>query len=83
MKFKTYPLESITPEEALQKQWKLVDCITQIFPGNEIITRGDLGVIPGLNEPRFTKKVEQVIAKFFETESAPISTPILCTFMTA
>lgn len=70
MKFKTYPLESITPEEALQKQWKLVDCITQIFPGNEIITRGDLGVIPGLNEPRFTKKVEQVIAKFFETESA-------------
>lgn len=68
--FKTYPLESITPEEALQKQWKFVDAITQVFPGDKIITRGDLGVIPGLNEPRFTKMAEKVIAKFFGTEGA-------------
>lgn len=63
--FTTYPLESITPDEALKKQWQLVDAITNVFAGNEIITRGDLGVIPGLNEPKFTKKAEEVIAKFF------------------
>lgn len=68
--FKTYPLESITTDEALEKQWKFVDAITSVFQGNEIITRGDLGVIPNLNEPRFTKKAEKVIAKFFDTEDA-------------
>lgn len=68
--FKTYPLESISLDEALQKQWKLVDAITKVFHGDEIITRGDLGVIPGLNEPRFTKKAEEVIAKFFDVEEA-------------
>lgn len=68
--FTTYPLESITPDEALKKQWQLVDAITNVFAGNEIITRGDLGVIPGLNEPKFTKKAEEVIAKFFNTEAA-------------
>lgn len=68
--FKTYPLESISPCEALHKQWELVDEITKIFRGDEIITRGDLGVIPGLNEPRYTKKVENVIAHFFSAEDA-------------
>lgn len=68
--FKTYPLESISPDEALRKQWKFVDAITRVFRGDEIITRGDMGVIPGLNEPRYTKKAEEVIAHFFDTESA-------------
>lgn len=68
--FKAYPLESISPDEALQKQWKLVDAITKVFRGDEIISRGDLGVIPRINEPRFTKKAEKVIAKFFNAEEA-------------
>lgn len=69
-RLKTYPLESISPDEALRKQWKLVDAITRVFHGDEIITRGDMGVIPGLNEPRYTRKTEEVIARFFDTESA-------------
>jgi len=67
---KTYPLTSLTIEEATQLQFKLVDSITRFFPGNEILTRGDLGVVKGLNQPEFTKKVEEILADFFEAESA-------------
>ena len=67
---KTYPLESITLEEAKRKQFKLIDIITRKFRGSEILTRGDLGVVKGLNKPRTTKKVEEVIADFFGVEKA-------------
>lgn len=69
-KFKTYPLESISTEEALTKQFKLVDTVTNHFMGNEILNRGDLGVIPGLNQPKYTKKVEEVLADFFGAQAA-------------
>lgn len=64
----TFPLESINVKEAMLKQFKLVDCMTKVFPGNEILTRGDLGVVPGLNKPETTKNVEHVIADFFGAE---------------
>ena len=32
---KTYPLQSITPEEAAQKQFRMVSCITHHFTGYE------------------------------------------------
>ncbi|APX71406.1 aminotransferase class I/II-fold pyridoxal phosphate-dependent enzyme [Companilactobacillus allii] len=69
-KFKTYPLESISIEEALKKQFKLVDIMTRYFMGNEMLSRGDLGVVPGLNQPRYTKKVEEILASFFGTDAA-------------
>ena len=52
----TYPLQSISVEEAMQLQFKVIDCITREFPGHEILTRGDLGVVPGLNKPVTTMK---------------------------
>ncbi|MGX6971136.1 aminotransferase class V-fold PLP-dependent enzyme [Vagococcus bubulae] len=67
---KTYPLKSLTIEEATALQFKLVDSITRFFPGNEILTRGDLGVVKGLNQPRVTEKAERVLADFFGAESA-------------
>lgn len=69
-KFKTYPLPSITPTEALKKQHQVVDVITQHFSGSEFLNRGDLGVVPGLNQPRYTHKVEAVIADFFHAPAA-------------
>ena len=39
---KTYPLQSISIEEAYEKQFKLVDAITRNFTGTESLTRGDL-----------------------------------------
>lgn len=65
----TYPLKSLTLKEAMELQFKVVDCITGEFEGNEILTRGDLGVIRNLNKPLTTLKVEKVIARLFDAES--------------
>ena len=67
---KSYPLKSLTIAEAQEMQFRLVDEITKVFPGNEILTRGDLGVVKGLNQPVYTRKVEKVIANFFNTDEA-------------
>ncbi len=67
---KTYPLDSISIEEAYQKQFKLVDCITRHFKGSESLTRGDLGVHQPGNEPITTSSAEKVIADFFGQEKA-------------
>lgn len=68
--FKTYPLESIGYEEAFQKQFRLVDEISRHFKGSEFLSRGDLGVVRGLNQPRYTKRVEEVLAAYFHAEDA-------------
>lgn len=67
---KCYPLESITLEEAKKKQFAMIDIITKHFTGEELLTRGDLGVVKGLNKPKTTEKVEKVIADFFLCEKA-------------
>lgn len=67
---KTYPLQSISIEQAKQLQFKLIDEVTKEFSGSEILTRGDLGVVKGLNKPNTTLKVEKVIANFFNQEKA-------------
>ncbi|MDE6108443.1 MAG: aminotransferase class V-fold PLP-dependent enzyme [Oscillospiraceae bacterium] len=67
---KAYPLENLTLEEAMEKQFRLLDCMTQCFSGSESLTRGDLGVHQPGNQPVTTVKVEQVLADFFGTEDA-------------
>lgn len=67
---KTFPLESITLEEAKNIQFKLVDKITRHFSGADILSLGDLGVVSGLNKPSTTLKVEETLADFFEQEAA-------------
>lgn len=52
---KTFPLQSLTLIEAQQKQFALVDTICRHFPGSEFLTCGDLGLTPGLNQPRITR----------------------------
>ncbi len=65
----TYPLHSLSFEEAMKLQFKVVDCITKEFEGHEILTRGDLGVVMGLNKPVTTAKAEKVIARIFDAEA--------------
>lgn len=65
----TYPLASLSIEEAQQLQFKVVDLITKEFKGHEILTRGDLGVVQGLNKPETTFKAERVIAALFDAQS--------------
>ena len=42
---KTYPLKSLTVEEATELQFYIVDCITRNMSGREMLSRGDLGVV--------------------------------------
>lgn len=67
---KTWPLESMTLAEAKEAQFGMTDAICRAFQGHESLTRGDLGVVPGLNKPVTTVKAEQAIADFFGTEAA-------------
>lgn len=64
------PLPSISIEEAMQKQFAFVDAVTEVFSGDELLTRGDLGVAGEWNMPQTTKKVQQVLARFFHAEDA-------------
>lgn len=66
----TYPLNSISLEEAQQRQFRLVDVITKHFRGEDLLALGDLGVVKGLSKPHYTKKVEEVLAEFFGAEMA-------------
>lgn len=66
----TFPLPSLSLDEAMELQFKLVEAVTNHFSGAEILTRGDLGVVKGLNQPKTTNKVEKVLAEFFDAEAA-------------
>lgn len=65
-----YPLESLTLSEAKKIQFKIVDTITRYFSGKEVLSLGDLGVVPGINKPAYTVKVENVIKEIFSCEAA-------------
>lgn len=69
---KTFPLQSLTLIEAQQKQFALVDTICRHFHGSEFLTCGDLGLTPGLNQPRITQRVEQVLADAFHAQAAAL-----------
>lgn len=51
---KTYPLHSISLEQAKKLQFKAIDAVTRNFSGEEVLSLGDLGVVKGLNKPRCT-----------------------------
>ena len=65
----TFPLKSLSLEEAKKKQFRLVDIITRHMTGTESLTLGDLGVTPGLNKPVRTKTTEDILAEFFSAEA--------------
>lgn len=67
---RTYPLPSLSVAEAAQLQFKAVDCITREFSGHELLTCGDLGVVPRLNKPVTTLKAERAIARIFDAEAS-------------
>ncbi len=70
MEITTYPLRSISMEEAKSLQFRVVDVITRHFDGREILSLGDLGLVPGLNKPAATQKAEAAMAEIFGAERA-------------
>lgn len=68
----TFPLASISLEQAKKLQFRVTDAITRHFNGFEILSRGDLGVVMGINMPITTQKAEQVFAEVFDAEAAAL-----------
>lgn len=67
---KTYPLKSITLDEAIKRQFRLVSLIGEYLSGSEVLNLGDLGVEKTENMPIRTRVVEKILAKFFGSEDA-------------
>ncbi|EEP0997543.1 aminotransferase [Salmonella enterica] len=67
---KTWPLQSLTMDQAQHKQFQLVDIICHHFPGSDFLNAGDLGLVQGLNQPLITRRVEAVLADFFTAPAA-------------
>lgn len=69
---KTYPVETITLNKAIEFQFKLVDIIHKYFTGEEFLQGGDFGVTPDFGKPKCTEKVEKVLAEFFDVEDCTL-----------
>ena len=52
----TYPLLSLSIEEAMKLQFWAVDCMTKEFEGQESLSRGDLGVVRGVKINRLQQQ---------------------------
>lgn len=65
-----HPLESLSLSEAKKVQFRIVDLTTKYFTGKEVLSLGDLGVVPGINKPTYTVKVEDVLKDLFHAEAA-------------
>ena len=63
-------IHTMSLDQAKAMQFRLVDCIHQVIPGGEFLNQGDLGVTRAMGAPIKTRKVEEVLAKFFGTEAA-------------
>ena len=46
--------------------------MSNFFTGDQFLSLGDLGVVPGLQRPAQTKRVEETLANFFGTESVAL-----------
>ncbi|MCL2831798.1 MAG: aminotransferase class V-fold PLP-dependent enzyme [Treponema sp.] len=67
---KTFPLPALNLEEAVKRQFALVDAVTRHFKGAEFLAGGDRGLAAGLGRPAATQKTEEVLADFFEQQDA-------------
>ncbi|MDR0760585.1 MAG: aminotransferase class V-fold PLP-dependent enzyme [Treponema sp.] len=67
---KTTPLPYLSLKEAAAFQFRLVDSITRHFNGEELLSQGGLGLAPGIGKPQATRRTEETLADFFESEDA-------------
>jgi len=66
---KTSPLKSLSIQEAMQMQFRLVDAMTRHFHGDAVLNMGDLGVKAEFNCPLTTVAAERVLKYFFGSEA--------------
>ncbi|MFL3870065.1 MULTISPECIES: aminotransferase class V-fold PLP-dependent enzyme [unclassified Streptomyces] len=67
----TFPLATVPLEEAVARQFRLLEATAAHFEGEQLLT-ADTGVVPGPGRPRTTARVEAVLADFFGAEDAAL-----------
>ncbi len=72
LKYADSVIPTLTVKEAQQLQFKLVDCMSEHFSGDQFLSMGDLGVAPQYKKPEQTKRVERTLATFFGVEDASL-----------
>lgn len=67
----TFPLPTVPLDDAVARQFRLLECITRHFTGEQLFTT-DLGLVPGPGRPRTTGRVEAVLAEYFGADDAAL-----------
>ncbi|MGW7520234.1 aminotransferase class V-fold PLP-dependent enzyme [Streptomyces sp. NPDC054796] len=67
----THPLPTVPLEDAVSRQFRLLECTARHFEGQQLF-EADAGVVPGLGRPRTTARVEAVLADFFGAQDAAL-----------
>ncbi|MBA0051806.1 aminotransferase class V-fold PLP-dependent enzyme [Streptomyces sp. AJS327] len=67
----TFPLPVVGLEGAVERQFRLLECVARRFEGWQLFS-ADVGVVPGLGRPWSTARVEEVLADFFGAEAAAL-----------
>ncbi|MFI2241301.1 aminotransferase class V-fold PLP-dependent enzyme [Streptomyces chrestomyceticus] len=68
---RTFPLPTVSVEDAVTNQFRLVECVARHFEGRQLF-EADAGVVPGLGRPRTTARVEAVLADYFGAPAAAL-----------
>ncbi|MET9858192.1 aminotransferase class V-fold PLP-dependent enzyme [Streptomyces smyrnaeus] len=68
---RTFPLATVPVEEAVARQFRLLEATAAHFTGPELFA-ADSGVVPGIGRPRTTAGVEAVLAAYFGAEDAAL-----------
>ncbi|WP_206503876.1 aminotransferase class V-fold PLP-dependent enzyme [Streptomyces chrestomyceticus] len=68
---RTFPLPTVSVEDAVANQFRLVECVARHFEGRQLF-EADAGVVPGLGRPRTTARVEAVLADYFGAPAAAL-----------
>jgi hypothetical protein len=65
-----HPLATMSVDEAVDEQFRLVETIARHFPKDHLLAEGDLGVAEPHGRPASTTAVESCLADFFRAEDA-------------
>ena len=70
--FESHPLKMIDLDEAIRRQFELVDIMHRNLDGYEALEEGDYGCSLEYGRPLRTMKVEKIIAEYFHSEDAAL-----------
>ncbi|SUV10927.1 Uncharacterised protein [Cytobacillus firmus] len=72
LKYANSVLPSLSIQEAQEKQFKLVDCMSRHFKGRQFLSMGDLGVSPIYKRPEQTYLIKVLKFSIFSMPASSL-----------